>query len=108
MRPTRFALPRLAAPVAAILLLGACDYFGGTTSEEVVDASGEVMSGSVSDAMIPTDDLTSQPPALAIQPGEAGAAAAGIDAADSAQPAADGASAEPAAEAAPAESDAAE
>lgn len=95
---------RLAVPFAAVLLLGACDYFGTPTADSEGDASGEVLPGSVSDAMIPTDDLTSQPPSLAVQPGESGPAA------DSGggEATVDSAAAEPAAEApAPAEPEAA-
>jgi hypothetical protein len=95
---------RLAVPFAALLLLGACDYFGTPTTDSEADASGEVLPGSVSDAMIPTDDLTSQPPSLGIQPGEGGTAADGGDA----EATADSAAAEPPAEeAAPVEPEAA-
>lgn len=92
MRSTRFAIP-----LAALLALPACDYFGG--QEEVAgDASGEVLPASVSDEMIPVQDLKSQPPALAVQPGEG--STGGAEGADSAM--ADSAAAP--GEAAPAES----
>jgi hypothetical protein len=88
------------------LLLGGCDYFSGTGEEaQSGDASGEVLAPSVSDAMIPTDDLTSQPPALREDPasGESdeGGADSGDDAADgddSDAPASDEAAPAPAAE----------
>lgn len=95
---------RLALSVATLLLLGACDYFGVPTADSEGNASGEVLPGSVSDAMIPTDDLTSQPPALAIQPGEGGVAADPADGAASTDSAVQVA---PAEEAAPAEPEAA-
>jgi hypothetical protein len=97
MRPTRFTLP-----VAALLLLGACDYFGGTEQEATGDASGEVLTGSLSDEMIPTQDLKSQPPSLAVQPGEGGPSGDGADSASVDSAAVDGETA-PAEEAAPAE-----
>jgi len=46
------------------LLLGACDYFATPTVESSGAATGEVIEGSISDGMIPTDELTSQPPIL--------------------------------------------
>jgi hypothetical protein len=76
-------LRTIAVLFAALPLLAACDYFGGeeVASEDGV-AEGAILEGSVSDAMIPTDDLTSQSPALKVQPGEGGAE--GGDSADSA------------------------
>lgn len=71
MRPTRFALP-----LAALLALSGCDWFGGGEQEVAGDASGEVLPASVSDEMIPVQDLKSQPPVLAVQPGEGGSAVA--------------------------------
>lgn len=104
MRLTRFARPRFALPAIALLLLGGCDFFGGLSADSASgEATGEVLPGSVSDAMIPTDDLTSQPPALAPPPGGGGAAAS-ADGADSADSAVAGPAAE---EAAPAEPEAA-
>ena len=97
MRPTRFALP-----LAVLLLLGACDYFGGTEQEAAGDASGEVLEGSLSDEMIATQDLKSQPPTLAVQPGEGGSGGDGADSAVADSTAVDGETA-PSEEAAPAE-----
>jgi len=65
-----------------------------------------VLPASVSDEMIPTQDLKSQPPALRVQPGEGGAP--GAEGADSADSAAAGDAAAPAEESAPAEAPAAE
>jgi hypothetical protein len=76
MRLTRFAIS-----FAALLALSACDYFD-TPEAASGDASGDVLPGSVSDEMIATQDLTSQPPALAVRPGEGGEG--GADGADSA------------------------
>ena len=95
MRRTRFAIS-----FAALLALSACDFFGGAQEEEAGDASGEVLPASVSDGMIPTQDLKSQPPVLREQSGAGGAG--GAESADSA--AADSAvagEATPAEEAAP-------
>ncbi len=98
MRPTRFALP-----LAALLALSGCDFFGGAEQEAAGDATGEVLPASVSDEMIPVQDLRSQPPVLAVQPGEGSAAsAAGADSA-AVDSAADAASAPADEAAAPAE-----
>ena len=101
MRPIRFAIP-----VAALLALSACDWFGTAPQEAAGDASGEVLPASVSDEMIATQDLKSQPPALRVQPGAGGAVDA--EGADSADSAAIGDTAAPAEESAPAEAPAAE
>lgn len=104
MRLTRFAQSRLIAPMAALLLVAGCDYFGGAEEEAAGDASGEVLDASVTDEMIATQDLKSQPPALAVQPGEGGAGGEGADSADSAVVDGDAAAVveEPAVEAEPA------
>lgn len=84
MRPTRFAPVRRLWPLAALLALSACDYFGDAAPQAAGDASGEVLPGSVSDEMIATQDLKSQPPAMKVQPGEGGdgiESAAGADSA---------------------------
>lgn len=100
MRPIRFALP-----LAALMALSGCDWFGEAEQEAAGNASGDVLPGSVSDEMIPVQDLRSQPPVLAPAPGEGGSA--GVAGADSAvaEPDADG-EAPPAADAAPAEPEA--
>ena len=56
MRVTRIAL---ALPV---LMLAACG--GGVPDEDAREASGEILQGSISDTMIETDSLQSQPPLL--------------------------------------------
>ncbi|MXO73218.1 hypothetical protein [Alteraurantiacibacter buctensis] len=70
MRQVRFAIP-----LGLLLVLGACDYFGGGEQEAAGGATGQVLPASVSDEMIPVQDLTSQPPALAPAPGEGGSGA---------------------------------
>lgn len=57
-----------ARPIAAIalaLLLAAC---GGSGEEDERTASGEVLEGSISDAMLPLEQVTSQPPPLMVEP----------------------------------------
>ena len=51
----------LAIGLAPALVLGACH--GGAATQK--SAAGEVLSGSVSDAMLPLDTATSQPPRAA-------------------------------------------
>lgn len=55
--------PGLILPLVAAAMLAACD--GEAPVEDVAtegEASGEVLEGTISDAMIPLDDLRSQPP----------------------------------------------
>ena len=61
---------------ASALLLVAC---GGdpAPADEGASASGEILPSSISDAMIPTDQLRSQPPLMDPSPGTDGAAAPG-------------------------------
>lgn len=88
----------IAAPL--LLALGGCDYFSQPAPQASGNASGEVLDGSLSDGMIPTDTLTSQPPILD-EPVATGGSGGGSGAADSAG---DDSSADPVAEApAPAE-----
>lgn len=104
--------------LAALLLLSACG--GGADDQSDEDertASGEVLEGSISDAMIAQEELTSQPPRLKDAPrsatgddaaesdadaseGEEGEAG---DAAEAAEPESGPAAPAPATEAAPAE-----
>lgn len=52
-----------AAPLAALMLLAAaCTEEAGTTAERGGEAAGEVLGGSISDAMIPLEQLDSQAP----------------------------------------------
>lgn len=48
--------------LAVGLVLGACDQQGAAPAEQGGAASGEVLPGSVSDAMIPLEQLESQAP----------------------------------------------
>ena len=77
--------PALIAALGALLALSACH--GRDTQRS---AAGEVLSGSVSDAMLPLDATTSQPPHLAARGPDAaeGAASDAASAADSATSAA--------------------
>ena len=89
-----------------LMLLGACN--GGSSDEGA--ASGEVLEGTISDAMLPIDTVRSEPPledpeAFAQAQSEAAEADA---AAAEGEGAAEGEPAEPAAEAPPAEEPAAE
>jgi hypothetical protein len=75
----------LAGMLGALLALSACHGRDAQRS-----AAGEVLSGSVSDAMLPLDATTSQPPHLAARGPDAaeGAASDAASAADSATSAA--------------------
>ena len=59
------------APLVAALLLAGCN--GDQAPAEEGAASGEILPGSISDAMIPTDTVQSQPPLMAPEPAGAGA-----------------------------------
>ena len=56
---------KLLLPAMAALVLGACnDDPELATNDDGRSASGEVLEGTISDAMIATDELRSQPPLL--------------------------------------------
>ena len=65
--------------IAACGLLAACDFFAGDSETEVDEGnvSGEVLQGSISDDMVPLDQLRSTAPQAAIVP-EAGASGAPV------------------------------
>lgn len=91
-------IPLLTAAALALLALSAC---GGDAPEEGAGAtSGRVLPGSISDEMLPLDQVTSQPPLLAP---EASPGGTGTPAADADTPEGEAADAgeEPAAEASP-------
>ncbi|GGD58143.1 hypothetical protein GRI62_01660 [Erythrobacter arachoides] len=48
--------------LTALLLLAACGDDAPATDEGGREASGEVLEGSISDAMLPIEDVRSQPP----------------------------------------------
>lgn len=82
------------------LLLAACaeEKVAEPQPAENRDASGEVLEGSISDAMIPMDQLRSQPPRMKVAPAEGGSEEA-AEGAEEATPSEDeGAAQEPAAE----------
>ncbi|WAT19212.1 hypothetical protein OZN62_06505 [Aurantiacibacter sp. MUD11] len=88
---------------APVLLLAACgDEAEVDTEDDGREASGEVLEGSISDAMLPVDRVRSQAPLVVASPApaspaaEEGEAAAEDPAATSAEPAAVEAPAEPA------------
>ena len=87
--------PALLLPAVALLALAACDNAPTSAPAEAAGATGEVLEGSLSDDMLPLDQLRSQPPQAEIVPEASGEAGA-----DDAAPEAD-AEAEAAAEAAP-------
>ena len=60
---------RYSLMLASLLLLAACeDEVVVTEGDDGREASGEVLDGTISDAMIPTDQLRSQPPLLRTMP----------------------------------------
>ena len=82
--------------VPALLLLSACGDDAAPEAEQGGAASGEILPGSLSDDMIPTDSLRSQGPQIVEQPASAAtggaavfgtAAPAGDAAAEAAEPA---------------------
>jgi hypothetical protein len=75
--------PALIVALGALLALSACH--GRDTQRS---AAGEVLSGSVSDAMLPLDATTSQPPHLLAARGPDAAEGAASDAASAADSAA--------------------
>jgi hypothetical protein len=57
------------------LLLTACGWFDQQPeAEQSAGVQGELLEGSISDEMIPVDELRSQSPRAAPEPGESGAA----------------------------------
>ena len=65
----RLKLPLLAAALPALLLAG-CNSQKAKDENDQRTASGEVLQGTISDAMIPLAQVTSQPPRLKEQPSE--------------------------------------
>ena len=65
------AMKRFAMIAAASLALAACsdDPAPVEDSEENLDARGEVLGGTISDAMLPLDTVTSQAPSQAEEAG---------------------------------------
>lgn len=81
----------LAAPL--LLALSACSEEPAPAAVDGErEASGEVLEGTISDAMLPVDELRSQPPLAAPEPSETGSASAP----SSAAPATPSAASEPA------------
>ncbi len=60
----------LAVPV--MLALSACGDDREATGDDSREASNEVLEGTISDAMLPLDELQSQAPLAAPEPGEVG------------------------------------
>ena len=89
----RARLPLAVLALAPLLVLAAC----GQDKPKQSAASGEILPGSISDAMLPEDRLTSQPPLAPVsaRPGKGAATGAAADATDA--PAAEAPAAEPAA-----------
>jgi hypothetical protein len=54
--------------VAAVLVLQLAACGGGSGDDDERTASGEVLEGSITDEMLPLDQVTSQPPLLKIEP----------------------------------------
>ncbi|HSG55823.1 MAG TPA: hypothetical protein VLA45_10220 [Paracoccaceae bacterium] len=73
---TAVRLSRLIPVAALVLLLAACTD-DAPAEDEGGSASGEVLPGSISDAMIQSDSLQSQPPLMASETAAAGSAPTG-------------------------------
>ncbi|WP_340587272.1 hypothetical protein [Erythrobacter alti] len=68
---SRFAFPAIVLPTA--LLLAACGGEAATdTKDGTREASGEVLKGSISDDMLPLDQVRSQAPLAEPEAGESG------------------------------------
>ena len=82
----------LAAPAVALVLLAACHEQKAAKSDDQRTAAGEVLSGSISDAMLPYDATTSTPPLaprkVKSESGEADEADSGTDSGGGPSPAA--------------------
>jgi hypothetical protein len=92
-------LPRLLAAATLAALLAACN---GDAPEEG-EATGEVLEGTISDEMLPLDQVRSEAPLADPTGTRGGSEAAAVDAADTDSPAETEAAEEPAAEPAEAE-----
>ncbi len=82
---------RLAFAFGALLLLSACgEDAAPAEAEGESEAAGEVLEGTISDAMLPIDQTRSQAPLAAPEPGEegegGGAASSGSAEGDTAAP----------------------
>ena len=84
-------------PLAPLAFLAACNQAADPAAPNDKRAEGEVLGGTISDSMIPLDQLRSQSPPLRVVPSEGGATESG-DGNDGAPDATDAA---PEAEAAP-------
>ena len=73
---TALRLSRL-APAAALLFLAACTDDAAPVEDSGSSATGEVLPGSISDDMIASDSLQSQPPLMAEEPAASGGTAGG-------------------------------
>ena len=87
--------PAFALALVALALAG-CDEPAAPPSEQGGEAAGEVLGGSISDDMIPLEQLRSEAPPMPRQ-SAAPAAEAGEDAADEGEAQSEGAEAAPAA-----------
>jgi hypothetical protein len=76
----RNRVKRLAVVLPVVLALGACGSDPAPGTDGGGTASGEVLEGSISDAMLPVDTVQSQSPLLEKAPSDAGGSAG--DAAD--------------------------
>jgi len=86
----RNRVKRLAVVLPVVLTLGACGSDPAPGTDGGGTASGEVLEGSISDAMLPVDTVQSQPPPLekvASQTGESGGSSdAEDDSAEASEP----------------------
>ncbi|UIP06662.1 hypothetical protein LY632_13395 [Erythrobacter sp. SDW2] len=75
--------------LAATLALAACGSDKAPVAAEGANAQGEILGGTISDAMLPLDELESESPPMKAAAGEGGAASNGTAKDDSADEATD-------------------
>ncbi len=90
----RFRVKRIGVVLPVVIALAACGSDPAPTADGANTASGEVLEGSISDAMLPLDTVQSQSPPLEKKPTEA----AGPEASAAEEPAGRSDEAEPAPE----------
>ena len=89
---------RFLLPLAPLAMLAACNQADEPAAPTDKRAEGEVLGGTISDAMIPLDQLRSQSPPMRVAPTEGGTPGSDDDAGDSGDTTGPAPAAEPAPE----------